>query len=1016
MTDGLETGKLEISVRHDVSNLVIAELARFVHGRAGDAGVNHMLALANGRLPGGAVGDDRRWTSHNRAVALFDAAAVITAERSVGVRVGTQTLGRYVATKTTGWLDAVGSPAALLRTVAESFGQFIAGYRVDAVEVENSYALIRVTAQPGPDCHPHLCAFAKGLFSQVPSCFGLAPALVTESECQARGGRFCLYAIAWQAARRVPAAVPQPARSPRSQSPVRQSPVRQSPTPEERSGGPSVSRSPVGQVGEVDERLEGVFATASELLSEEDIDTLLARITARAAHAVSAPQYLLVVRTAPDAPPQLHHHGFNSSEAQALAHELWQEHPDNAGGSRLIVDIASARRRYGRLAAVFPAGVRYFESERRILALYAGYAATALDVVTSLEDARRSDATARALLDFSGALSRVTTAQDVAQLLADTAPTVTGCQQATVMLWDDERQCLVLRSRTGQTATGEPTVAGASQTVRPTSESASGFSLAPSDTPLLDQMITSRTIATVDRTTADPFLAGLLVRSGIADAVVAPLFAGDEFLGVVSANFVGAIGSTGVHAPDLHERLSGLVDQTATSLQNARLLEQISHMAWYDVLTGLPNRRLLEDRVEQELARVRRDGGSVCMFFVDLDRFKAVNDTMGHAAGDELIRQVAQRLRDTVRRQDTVARLGGDEFAVLVPGLSDPTTIEHLVHRSLDALAQPYHVLGREVRTSASIGVAMTPLHGESYDELLSRADEAMYRSKRLGGNTSQVYSHTMRSATDTLDLERDLLVALERDEFFILYQPSINLETNQVVGVEALVRWRHEIRGILDPQVFIPLAEESDIIVALDAWVLEEACRQVSRWSTRHALPLRLSVNIASRDLVHTEFYDTVRRILTRTGVDPSMLELEIAGRVVLDDTGRAHATIDRLRSLGVRFSIDDFGSGNSSMSRIQSLPVDTLKIDPSFVQILGPDRDDSLLIAAIISMAHVLGLDCAAEGVETVHQRRALVRGGCTTAQGYYFSPPLLPGGLERLLDSHRPGPDDRRDASQS
>jgi EAL domain-containing protein (putative c-di-GMP-specific phosphodiesterase class I) len=323
-------------------------------------------------------------------------------------------------------------------------------------------------------------------------------------------------------------------------------------------------------------------------------------------------------------------------------------------------------------------------------------------------------------------------------------------------------------------------------------------------------------------------------------------------------------------------------------------------------------------------------------------------------------------------------------------------------------MSKPFVVFGEEVTTSASIGIAMAPDHGDSYDELLSRADEAMYRAKSRGRNGFQMFSGSVvnassgRLAIDDRTLHADLIHALDHSEFFLLYQPYIDLRTSQVVGVEALVRWRHPTLGVLEPSSFISMAERSDIVVALDTWVLEQACRQVRTWLDQGLDPLRLSVNLASRDLSDPSLFHNIDRTLEETGIDPSLLELEITERVVVDSSGPAKENIERLRRLGVRFTIDDFGTGNSSLNRIGSIPVSTLKIDQSFVQVLGPDGDNNELVAAIISMAERLGLDCVAEGVETLQQSRVLLQRGCTTAQGYFFSPPLPAGDVEKMMTS--------------
>ncbi len=765
------------------------------------------------------------------------------------------------------------------------------------------------------------------------------------------------------------------------------------------------------------------------------MDSLLSQIAARADAVVTAHRYLLMVRVRPGTPIQLHHRGLDPEEAQRLAAELWREHPDDDNGSRLIVDIASPRRRYGRLAEFLPPGATHPPSENKVLNFFAEYAATALDIFGVLLDAKRSDATARTLLSFSEALARVTDVTELVQVLADTVPEVTECEQATVHLWDRDLRQLVPRARSAGdehvhsdlgailpvSGAGQPAVpdraewTGTDPGVQPNGSSpapGSGHgSDAPTtirrDTPQIERMLEEHEVMVLDGSTDDPLVRELLERSGIAAAMVAPLFANGEFLGVVAANFGPDTPAITINDADLHERLSGLADQAATRLQNLELLEKVSHLAWHDSLTGLPNRRLFEDRVGQELVRSRRVGEPVCMFFVDLDHFKTVNDTLGHTAGDDLIRQVGQRLVETVRSQDTVARVGGDEFAILLPGLADQLAIDQLALRSLEAMSNLFFVAGDEVATSASIGIAIAPDHGDTYDELLSHADEAMYRAKSRGRNAFQMYSGSVvntihgRQAIDERSLYSDLVHALEHDEFFVLYQPYIDLRSAEVTGVEALIRWNHPTLGTLEPSSFISLAERSDIIVALDTWVLDQACRQARKWRDQGLPPLRLSVNLASRDLSNPDLFDNIDRALSETGIDPTLLELEITERVVLDRSGPAKENIERLRRLGVRFTIDDFGTGNSSLSRIGSFPVSTLKIDQSFVQVLGPDGDNNSLVSAIISMADRLGLDCVAEGVETALQSRVLLQRGCTTAQGYFFSPPLPAEDIEAMME---------------
>ncbi len=786
------------------------------------------------------------------------------------------------------------------------------------------------------------------------------------------------------------------------------------------------------EVERLEQLLAGSAATALDLL-DLDLDALLSELASRADQVVPAERFLLMVRVGPGLPIELHHRGIGGDEARALAAELW-----NAGAvddpGRRVVDIDSPRRRYGRLAVFVESGEGDPADDDRVLRLFAHYAANVLDVFTVLTDARRSDSTARTILSFSERLSGLTNLAQALQILADTVPEVTGCAQSTVYLWDKDKSRLVLGAYTaGMTppdadlgsiaprwATDRPAgdvpVPQPAQQVGRDGDGTGADGRDPVsvevDSPLIQRMVTTREVMVLDASTVgDPLLRKLMEESGVPASVVAPLFASGEFLGVIAANFSKDAAPATIHDADLHERLCGLADQASTAIQNLELLEKVSHMAWHDALTGLPNRRLFEDRVEQELVRSRRVGEPVCMFFVDLDNFKTVNDTYGHATGDLLIQQVAQRLVDTVRSQDTVARVGGDEFAILLPGLVDQQSINQLAERTLDAMHTPFEIFSEEVTTSASVGIAIAPEHGDTYDDLLNRADEAMYRAKDHGRDAFEMFRSTPdpvnpgRRALDDRQLHADLIKALDGNEFFLVYQPYIDLRTAAIVGVEALIRWRHPTLGVLDPPQFIPMAERSDLIVALDNWVLWQACRQLRSWRDHGMDPLRLSVNLASRDLSNPDFFDSVERTLTDTGIDPSLLELEITERVVLDTSGPAVGNIDRLRTLGVRFTIDNFGSGNSSLDRIGAFPVSTLKIDQSFVQVLGPGDEENGLVSAIIAMAAELGLSCVAEGVETLLQSRVLLQRGCTTAQGYYFSPPLPPEGIEAMLNSLTP-----------
>ena len=1068
MTVEAEQRASDLDDRSEVSGAVVGTVLSMVRAQRGEPGVAQALALAGEGRSFATLGDPAEWSSQTETVALFNAAALVTGDGAIGLHVGESLLFVPDDTGFADRLRSLGSTDVALKHVTPLVEKFETASEAVALEVAADHALIQVSPRSSGPRHAHLCEMTRGLLCSLPMLFDLDRAQVTEIECSARGGRYCLYALSWDDRSTEPpkgptettGGGPGPTWSEVDAEPTVGSPTDardHSDSGDLESGRGSVPDRSVAELRAELNRMgvliEGTFATALELLGD-DVESLLSQIAARADAVVTAHRYLLMVRVRPGTPIQLHHRGLDAEEAQRLATELWREDIVPHDDSQVIVDISSPRRHYGRLIEFLPAGAVQPSSENKVLSLYAEYAATALDIFGVLLDAKRSDATARTLLSFSEALSRVTDVGDLVQVLADTVPAVTDCDQSTVYLWDTAAGQLQPRARTrgleardahlgpiapvgawkaptGPVAPEASTAEAESPPARTNGNSPTNGSIViddaddvpgstaaqngdrreqrlsvRADAPEIDRLINKREVIVIDDSTEDPMLRSLLKRAGNRAAVVAPISANGAFLGVVAANFGPDARVAAIHDADLHERLTGLADQAATALQNLELLEKVSHMAWHDSLTGLPNRRLFEDRVEQELVRSRRVGEPVCMFFVDLDRFKEVNDNLGHTAGDDLIQQVGQRLVDTVRRQDTVARVGGDEFAILLPGLSDQLAIDQLAQRSLEAMNAPFVVFGEEVVTSASIGIAIAPDHGDSYDELLSHADEAMYRAKGRGRNAFEMYSGSLvntangRQAVDERSLYADLVNALKYDEFFVVYQPYIDLRTAQVNGVEALIRWNHPTLGMLEPSSFISLAERSEIIVALDTWVLEQAVHQLRTWIDRGLPPLRLSVNLASRDLSNPDLYVNIERVLLETAIDPTLLELEITERVVLDRSGPARDNIERLRRLGVRFTIDDFGTGNSSLNRIGSFPVSTLKIDQSFVQVLGPDGDNNTLVSAIISMADRLGLACVAEGVETAVQSRVLLQRGCTTAQGYFFSPPLPPEDIEEMM----------------
>ena len=434
--------------------------------------------------------------------------------------------------------------------------------------------------------------------------------------------------------------------------------------------------------------------------------------------------------------------------------------------------------------------------------------------------------------------------------------------------------------------------------------------------------------------------------------------------------------------------------------ERKRVEATIAHQALHDALTQLPNRLLLLDRLSQALARTARDEDFVAVLLLDLDRFKLVNDSLGHRAGDDLLMAVAARLREAVRPGDTVSRLGGDEFVVICEGVSSATHARLLGERLAALLTKSYSVAGTEVFASASIGVSIGQ-DGDSTEELLSDADAAMYLAKEKGRGRVELFRPVLRERAESrLATEAALRHAVENAEFMVAFQPIVALEAGWVTGAEALVRWRLPDRTTVAPGEFISLAEETGLIVPIGAWVLSEACLQLRRWKDDFPrLPLTMSVNLSARQL-NAELLETLRDVLTATDLDPASLTLEITESVLMEDVEAALEALVGLKSIGVSLSVDDFGTGYSSLSYLKRFPIDILKIDRSFVSGLGADDHDTAIVAGVLAMARGLRLDVVAEGVETDEQLRALRVLGCPFAQGFHFAPPLAPDELAQLL----------------
>jgi diguanylate cyclase (GGDEF)-like protein len=428
---------------------------------------------------------------------------------------------------------------------------------------------------------------------------------------------------------------------------------------------------------------------------------------------------------------------------------------------------------------------------------------------------------------------------------------------------------------------------------------------------------------------------------------------------------------------------------------------KMSHLAHHDALTDLPNRLLLNDRLARAIEVGRRHRRPVAVLFLDLDRFKNINDLLGHDVGDDVLRSVAERLTGRLRSSDTISRQGGDEFVIVLSDIDRPSNVIVTAKKILDAVAKPHRIRRHELRLTASIGISVYPNDGYDARGLLKDAEIAMYQAKTRGGNRYEFFQPEMNvRAVERQSLVHGLLRALDRDEFVLHYQPKIDLSTGAIIGAEALVRWRHPQLGVLRPPRFVPVAEDSGLIVPLGRWVLRRACRQARAWQDAGLRPTTVAVNVSAVELRHPGFLDGVRKTLEQTRLEPRCLELEVTETVFMSNTHSTLSVLQDLKALGLQLALDDFGTGYSSLSHLNEFPIDTLKVDESFVRDITRGDQDSPVVRAVISMGKSLNQRVIAEGVETVEQLGFLQKQGCSAGQGYYFSRPLPARQYARLL----------------
>lgn len=927
----------------ETSGATMKLLLTYVRERGGDPAVSAVVERAGVRQTVAELEDMSRRVDRTTRTRLLEAATEVLDDDRVMFEVGAASLLSGLRSAVAPMLRALGSPREAYARLPGMMKHFSTTSTLDVTGCSATAATM--TLRHEGDEHSRLdCQYARGLLSAVPVMWGLAPATVAHEQCPSAGGTACVYDVTWQKLSR--------AARPRRRG----------------------RRAIEADLAALRVQMHELQVAASELVASPDVAAVLDRIVDHAATVAEAPAYLLVVRPTAGTTPAVRSRGLAPETEARLVALLDAGEPLDPGA--VVVDVASTRRAHGQLVALYGSAGAPSSEARGLLEAYAHHAAAALDLLTAFDNSRREERRAADLLALAHDLAAAPDKAAVAQVLAEALPEVVGCRASSVMEWDAGPGVFRVVAVSGLGEEGNTAL-------RATTFRADQI-------PEIVGMLTHHRPLLVDVRTASPVLAQVLRTTGSQSVVVVPLLAGDELMGVATAGFAGFIDGT----PEHHEalaRIGGMSDQGATALQNARLLATVRHQSQHDALTGLPN-RLLFGRLLDETLRAAGSEEGTAVLFCDLDRFKHINDSLGHAAGDELLRQVSARLRGEVRPGDAVGRLGGDEFAVLLADIDDERQPFAVATRLVDALDEPFRIEGREVRITASVGVALHAGTDGRGDKLLAAADSAMYIAKQSGRNQVAIAGETLARRI-VPSLEAELSKAAGAGELRLHFQPVVDVsgpDELTVVGAEALLRWHHPRLGLLAPGAFLPLAEEAGLVTELDLWALDAACRQLALWPPSAGGPLHVAVNLASASLVDVRLVPAVRGALTAYALQPNQLHLELVESRSLIDVPGVIERMDELRQLGVRISLDDFGTGYSTLAWLQALPVDQIKIDRSFIMQLPKHGASLAVVRGVLALARELGIEVIAEGVEEPDQLAMLREIGCELVQGFLLGRP--------------------------
>ena len=1021
-----------------ISGTVVRALLTAVGKEAGEVGINQVLVLVGEHRPFSEIDDDDLWIPMEELAALAEGARATTGNRAI--------------MEQTGRLLVAGDEDGFLAKIHRHLGIEDLWKHIDTIGAhwDRSATTTTLRAVPGqaivdvepptPAGRPRAaCQLTAGIFAALAEGTGASDVTITETRCVNRSDGTCRYEVTWRGA-------DQPREHPWSDQ--------TRPKVFDRSNlaraGESVdhpdTRERVAPLPGPDEGAPGMcegrefpmapesLATMAELVGSAD-GNLLERLARHADEVLADEAFVLVLQPDPEAPALAHRHRLSPDEARALLPEVGAPGDQEASGRPVGLSFpegaagtpVTGARPYGYLVRKKPGN----KSRRKVLAAtsveLAHLLATTLDLQQVVRDGKRAELATRALATFSRSNRSTREPGELLEQLVRLAgdPGWTGASSTSdsldddpgrdrsprilAYLWDpgDERSDV-----TAASSAGRPAPSVALDLLRPE----------------LETMLSAG--ATIEGESLSINAGDGLLAFGtwleLADgarAEVFPFVADGELLGFLAAVFPRAEVSLALIT---RQSLVALAAMTATVIQRDALLRRLRFAETHDALTGLVARHLLEDRLDQALTRARISGGSVALFILGLESFTAINDAFGHRAGDDLLRWTAERLDGLAVEGETIARWTGDQFILLSTGLPDRPAIERRAVELLEVVSTPLEIMGTQVTLTASLGVAVAPFHGVNSGDLMTAATLARSEARHLGRHGYIVYAPEL-AAVDEPDAgdpigftpEADMVLdattfadefrrGLDADEFFVEFQPQVDLATLGVIGVEALVRWHHPRWGTLAPEQFIAQAEQSELVVAMDAWVIDETCRQARLWQDAGVAPVRLSVNISSLDLDDSDFFDNVAATLRRHGIDPGLLVLEVTERVASHQDDVARSNITQLHRLGVRFSLDHFGTGNSNLNRIGSFPVTAIKIDSEPWP--APDGNNEPWehsLRSAISLANQLGLDHVIEGMETDRHLALATTHGASVGQGNYFGAPARGDVIKHRLVANRASP---------